>query len=74
MITPNATAVAGENSEGAKLVNKKKIADRYGVSERMIQDLMLTGLPFYKLGYIVRFDPTQCDKFMEKFRNDSDDN
>jgi excisionase family DNA binding protein len=57
-----------------KLVNKKTIAERYGISERTVQDWMVQGfMPFYKLGYIVRFDPTECDEAIERFRKNSSD-
>jgi len=52
-----------------KLVNKREIARRYGVSERTIQDWMEnTMIPVYKLGYMVRFDPIECDKALTRFR------
>jgi hypothetical protein len=73
MIIANAASAKDSEPEHAKLVNKKKIAARYGISDRMIQDLMLVGFPFYKLCYIVRFDPAECDKFMDKFRNGFED-
>ena len=46
-----------------KLVKKRKIAHRYDVSERTIQEWMEHGkLPFHKIGYMVRFDPEECDR------------
>jgi excisionase family DNA binding protein len=55
-----------------KLVNKRNIADRYGVSERTIQDWMEKGIiPYYKPGYLVRFDPAECDEAIGRFRKSS---
>ncbi len=52
-----------------KLVNKDKIAYRYAMSPRTIQELMSQGiLPFHKIGYMVRFDPEECDRALERFK------
>ena len=52
-----------------KLVNKPTIALRYGVSERTIQEWMEKGMiPYYKLGYMVRFDPDECDSALGRFK------
>lgn len=57
-----------ENDPQVKLVNKRTIAGRYGVSQRTIQDWMQKNeVPFYKFGYIVRFDPVECDKAVARF-------
>ncbi len=46
-----------------KLVNKRDIARRYAVSERTIQELMRNDkIPYFKLGYVVRFDIEACDR------------
>lgn len=51
-----------------KLVNKRDIAIRYGVSERTIQEWMAKGLiPYHKIGYMVRFDPQACDRALAQF-------
>jgi len=51
-----------------KLVKKRKIAHRYDVSERTIQEWMDDGkLPFHKIGYKVRFNPVECDRALERF-------
>jgi hypothetical protein len=56
-----------------KLVNKRTIAARYGVSERTIQDWMVMEMiPYFKLGYVVRFDPESCDQAIARFRVGSD--
>jgi excisionase family DNA binding protein len=53
-----------------KLVKKRKIAHRYDVSERTIQEWMDKGkLPFRKIGYMVRFDPEECDRALDRFKN-----
>ena len=52
-----------------KLVNKQKIAYRYDVSPRTIQEWMGEGkLPFRKIGYMVRFDPDECDQALARFK------
>jgi excisionase family DNA binding protein len=52
-----------------KLVNKHTIARRYGVDERTIQEWMAKGmLPFFKIGYMVRFDISDCDRALARFR------
>lgn len=52
-----------------KLVNKRDIAHRYSVNERTIQDWMVTkAFPFHKIGYMVRFDPVECDRALERFK------
>ena len=52
-----------------KLVNKRKIAHRYDVSERTIQDWMDRRiLPYHKIGYMVRFDPEECDEALERYK------
>ena len=59
--------ITGDNWE--KLVNKVKIAGRYGLSPRPILTFMADGkLPYYKFGYIVRFDPEECDRAMARYR------
>lgn len=51
-----------------KLVRKRKIAQRYDVSPRTIQEWMEQGkLPFHKIGYMVRFDPEECDRALKRF-------
>lgn len=51
-----------------KLVRKRQIARRYDVSERTIQEWAKQGkLPFHKIGYMVRFDPIECDRALERF-------
>jgi excisionase family DNA binding protein len=56
------------NKLDRRLVNKKRIARRFGVSERTIQDWMESKLPHYKVGYLVRFDEAECDAAMERFK------
>jgi len=52
-----------------KLVNKQKIAHRYDVSQRTIQDWMETkDFPFHKIGYMVRFNPEECDRALDRFK------
>jgi hypothetical protein len=52
-----------------KLVNKKVIAERYGVTTRTIQEWMVKQIiPYYKPGYIVRFDPVECDNALDRFK------
>jgi excisionase family DNA binding protein len=52
-----------------KLVSKSEIARRYGVSERTVQEWMGKGvIPFYKPGYLVRFDPAECDNALSQFK------
>jgi excisionase family DNA binding protein len=56
-------------SNSQKLVNKREIAHRYGVSERTIQEWMEKAMiPFYKPGYMVRFDPEECDIALNRFK------
>ena len=53
----------------SKWVNKPAIAKRYGVSPRTIQEWMeKKTIPFYKVGYIVRFDPAECDLAFNRFK------
>jgi excisionase family DNA binding protein len=55
--------------ETQKLVSKREIARRYGVSERTVQEWMVKGMiPYYKPGYIVRFDPAECDSALNRFK------
>ena len=58
------------------LLNKKNLAGRYCVSTRTIDNWMQTFLPFYKPSYgVVRFDPEECDRALEKFKvNSNSDN
>jgi excisionase family DNA binding protein len=52
-----------------KLVNKRVIAHRYGVSERTIQEWIgKEMIPYYKPGYMVRFDPEECDTALNRFK------
>ena len=64
-----------ENTElEQKLVNKRTIAAWYGVSERTIQEWMVKEMiPYFKLGYIVRFNPESCDQAIARFHVTSDD-
>jgi excisionase family DNA binding protein len=65
----NALPVQNAELIERKLVNKREIARRYGVSERTIQEWMERGMiPFYKPGYMVRFDPIECDSALVRFR------
>ena len=51
-----------------KLVKKREIAIRYGVSERTIQEWMeQRRIPYFKFGYMVRFDPQACDQALARF-------
>lgn len=55
--------------EKQKLVSKSEIARRYGVSERTVQEWMAKGIiPYYKPGYMVRFDPAECDSALNHFK------
>jgi excisionase family DNA binding protein len=55
--------------ENPRLLNKRGIARRYGVSTRTIQQWMGNGtITFYKLGYLVRFDPAECDSALARFK------
>ena len=61
--------VQNAESNSQKLVNKREIAHRYGVSERTIQEWMEKAMiPFYKPGYMVRFDPEECDLALNRFK------
>lgn len=61
--------VQNAESNSQKLVNKRGIAHRYGVSERTIQEWMEKAMiPFYKPGYMVRFDPEECDIALNRFK------
>ena len=65
----NMIAVHNTEQENRRLLNKREIACRYGVSERTIQEWMGNGtIPFYKLGYLVRFDPAECDSALGRFK------
>jgi excisionase family DNA binding protein len=56
-------------SNRQKLVSKREIAHRYGVSARTIQEWMEKAMiPFYKPGYMVRFDPEECDIALNRFK------
>jgi hypothetical protein len=58
-----------EEMSVSKWVNKRTIACRYGVSPRTIQDWMEKKMiPYFKPGYIVRFDPVECDQAIAKFK------
>ncbi len=51
-----------------KLVNKRTIALRYGITQRTVQEWMAKEMiPYFKLGYIVRFDPEACDRALAQF-------
>ena len=65
----NMTAMSNTEQENRRLLNKREIARRYGVSERTIQEWMGNGtIPFYKPGYLVRFDPGECDSALGRFK------
>ena len=52
-----------------KLVKKPVIARRYDVNERTIHEWMKNGtIPFLKIGYMVRFNPDDCDRALARFR------
>ena len=66
---------AAENRRTAieKMVKKAELCDRYGVSQRTIENWMNSGLlPFCKPSYgIVRFDLEACDKALRRFERNS---
>ena len=63
-----------ENSPVRKLVAKPVIAARYGCTVRTIDNwIALRQIPFLKIGKkMVRFDPDECDRFLQKFKVNAD--
>lgn len=53
-------------STGAGLVDKTNIAQFLGVSKRQIDNLRKEGLPFIKLGRLVRFDLNSVHKWIQE--------
>lgn len=53
-------------------VNRNRIASRYAVCERTIQNMMRKRiLPYHKVGRCVRFKISDCDAAWERFKRDS---
>jgi excisionase family DNA binding protein len=63
-----------ENSPERKLVTKPVIAARYNCTVRTIDNWIAERrIPFLKIGRkMVRFDPDECDRFLQKFKVDAD--
>jgi hypothetical protein len=58
-----------DDAKKKKLVKKAVIAVRYDTSVRTIQEWMKGNIiPFYKIGYSVRFCPEECDAALAAFR------
>ncbi|MEA3212325.1 MAG: Helix-turn-helix domain [Chthoniobacter sp.] len=55
------------------MVKKAELCDRYGVSQRTIENWMNSGvLPYCKPSYgIVRFDLEACDKALQRFQRNT---
>lgn len=52
-----------------KLSDKKEIALRFGVTVRAVENWMKDqGLPYYKLGAVVRFKVHEVDKWLSERR------
>jgi len=66
MKTDNAT----QAQQACKLVAKPRLAHRYTVSPRTIDNWMKNGvLPFIKIGKkFIRFDPDECDAAIARFK------
>lgn len=47
-------------------LNKRQLAQKLGLSVSMIDKLLTQGLPHYKLGKSVRFDPKDVAEFLER--------
>jgi excisionase family DNA binding protein len=59
-------------SETPLLISRERIAARYNVSVRTIDNWMADRtLPYYKRGGVVRFHKDECDEALKKFRNES---
>ena len=71
--TSNATENLVNDSHADSLfVNRVKIARRYGVCQRTIQNMAARRiLPFYKWGRCVRFKISECDAALERFKRDA---
>jgi excisionase family DNA binding protein len=63
-----------ENSPERKLVTKPELAARYCVVPRTIDNWIAERrIPFLKIGKkMVRFDPDECDRFLQKFKVNAD--
>jgi hypothetical protein len=57
-----------------KLLTKPELAPRYHVVPRTIDHWMKAGIiPYLKIGRkLVRFDPIECDRALEKFKVKAD--
>lgn len=59
-------------AESPLLITRERIAIRYDVSVRTIDNWMVDHtLPYYKRGGVVRFHKDECDAALKKFRNQS---
>ena len=48
-------------------LNKKELAERYGISVSSVNNYMRQGMPYYKIGEkLVRFDPVEVEKWLKE--------
>ena len=48
-------------------LNKKELAERFGISVSSVNNYMRQGMPYYKIGSkLVRFDPDEVEKWLKE--------
>ena len=53
-------------------LNKKQIADRFGISISTVNNYMRKGMPFYKIGEkLVRFIPDEVEKWIKEQKEET---
>jgi excisionase family DNA binding protein len=60
---------ASTDNEEVDLLNREQTAKRINVSQRQLHNLRLSGgLPYVKIGKLVRFIPRDVDAYVESHR------
>jgi excisionase family DNA binding protein len=60
------TMVPSRNAIFENLIDKKEFAKRIGMSESYVNKIMTTGLPYYKVGRLVRFNWCEVAEWLER--------
>ena len=48
-------------------LNKKEIAEKFGISVSSVNNYMRHGMPYYRIGSkLVRFDPEEVEKWLKE--------
>ena len=55
-------------------LNKKQVAEKFGISIPTVDNYMRKGMPFYKIGAgkLVRFNPDEVEKWMKDKKQESE--